>query len=261
MSQFLSSLPIWLSLLVVVVVPTAAATCGPILIRRRIKLEHLAANNEVAGFKFAVIGVVYAVLLGFAVIVVWEKFRDAQSAVVQEASGVIALSRLSDGLEKNVAADVHQHLARYVEAAIAADWPAMAQGASSPEVGQLLSELYRSVLAVMPNNAREAAIMAAMLNELDVITDGRRARLELAAGIVPGVLWAVLVAGAVITLTFTFFFGARSVGAQAMMSGMLAAITFMALYVVVEVEHPFTGPVSVDAQPLQTALASFLAPR
>ncbi len=85
--------------------------------------------------------------------------------------------------------------------------------------------------------------------------------LELASGIVPTVLWAVLVAGAGITLTFTFFFGARGVWAQALMSGMLAAITFMALYVVVEVEHPFTGPVSVDSQPLHMALEGILPPR
>jgi hypothetical protein len=50
-----------------------AAMCGPIL-RRRVGLERLATNNEIAGFKFATVGVIYAVLLAFAVIVVCEKF-------------------------------------------------------------------------------------------------------------------------------------------------------------------------------------------
>ena len=49
--------------------------CGPVLMRRQIGLERLASNNEIAGFKFATVGVTYAVLLAFAVIVVWEKFQ------------------------------------------------------------------------------------------------------------------------------------------------------------------------------------------
>ena len=48
-------------------------------------------NNEIAGFKFATVGVIYAVLLAFSVIVVWEKFNDAQTTVAGEASATAAL--------------------------------------------------------------------------------------------------------------------------------------------------------------------------
>ena len=43
------------------------------MVRERVALHKLRANNEVAGFKFATVGVLYAVLLAFAVLVVWEK--------------------------------------------------------------------------------------------------------------------------------------------------------------------------------------------
>ena len=49
-------------------------------------LEKLTANNEVAGFKFALIGVLYAVLLGFTVIIVWEQFEDVEKDVVTKAA-------------------------------------------------------------------------------------------------------------------------------------------------------------------------------
>jgi hypothetical protein len=67
---------------------------GPVIVRRRVNLDKLTTNNEVAGFKFAVIGVLYAVLLAFAVIVVWEKFNDAEKFVAQEVGGAAALYRL-----------------------------------------------------------------------------------------------------------------------------------------------------------------------
>ena len=54
-------------------------------------VDKLAKNNEIAGFKFATVGVIYAVLLAFSVIVVWEKFSDAENAVAEEAGATAAL--------------------------------------------------------------------------------------------------------------------------------------------------------------------------
>ena len=71
MVSFLQSQPLWLSGLLLVGLPTGLAMLGPILIRRWVTLDRLSANNEVAGFKFAVVGVLYAVLIAFAIIVVW----------------------------------------------------------------------------------------------------------------------------------------------------------------------------------------------
>ena len=54
---------------------------GPVMVRRHVTLERLSTNNEVAGFKFATVGVLDAVLLAFVVIIVWEKFSEAEVAV------------------------------------------------------------------------------------------------------------------------------------------------------------------------------------
>jgi hypothetical protein len=52
-SLFLAELPLWVAAILLVVLPTIAAMCGPVLMRRRIGLERLASNNDIAGFKFA----------------------------------------------------------------------------------------------------------------------------------------------------------------------------------------------------------------
>jgi hypothetical protein len=254
MSIFLSSLPLWLSFLLVVVIPTIVFTSGLVVVRRLFSLERLTTNNEVAGFKFAVVGVTYAVLLGFAVIVVWEKFRDAEASVAQEASAVIALERLSIGLEPEVGAMVRQRLYTYVQATIVNDWPAMAKAETSNVAARALDNLYAAVLTDTPDTPRGSAILNEMLNRLDVLTAARRDRLLLSTGVVPGVLWSVLFGGAAVTLTFTFFFGLKSLGTQIIMTAMLATLIFMALYVAVEIDHPFTGPVSVGPDAMRYAL-------
>ena len=54
--HFLTSRPVWVLLLLMLLFTVLAMT-GPILVRQRIPLARLRTNNEVAGFKFAVIGV------------------------------------------------------------------------------------------------------------------------------------------------------------------------------------------------------------
>ena len=68
---------------------------GIFVVRHFVPLSQLRTNNEVAGFKFATVGVLYAVLLAFAVIVVWEKFNEAESNVALEAGAAVTLYRLA----------------------------------------------------------------------------------------------------------------------------------------------------------------------
>jgi hypothetical protein len=97
---------------------------GPTIVRRFVALERLTTNNEIAGFKYATLGVLYAVLLGFAIIVVWQKFSDAESDVVQEAGAATTIYRLSDGMGEKPGADISSAMNTYLKAAIADDWPA-----------------------------------------------------------------------------------------------------------------------------------------
>jgi hypothetical protein len=244
-------MPLWESAALIVLIPTLIAMGGPFLIRRLVGYEFIAPNNEVAGFKFATLGVIYAVLLGFTVVVVWERFSDAERASVQEAAAILTMHRLSAGLPADSQAKLHAELSSYVEAAIADDWPEMARGAGSRKVTQKLDDMYAAVLAIPAATPRDTILLEELFNQLNSVTEARRERLILADGIVPNVIWLVLFAGAVVTLTFTFFFGSRNLVAQVLMTGMLAALIFMALFVAVEIDHPFSGAVSVPPQALR----------
>ena len=69
------------------------SVAGRSMVRRLINVEVLERHNEVAGFIYAVIGVVYAVLLGFAAVTVWEGYDKAQAAVEHEADDLANLFR------------------------------------------------------------------------------------------------------------------------------------------------------------------------
>jgi hypothetical protein len=52
--------PLWLLGFLLVGLTTILACLGPLFVRRFVTLEKLRANNEVAGFKFATVGTLYA---------------------------------------------------------------------------------------------------------------------------------------------------------------------------------------------------------
>lgn len=249
--------PLWLASFLIVIFPTALVMLVAYGVRRRVSLAYLAQNNEVAGFKIAVLGVIYAVLLGFAVIVVWEKFHDSQAAVVQEAGASVAIGRLAIGLPPPDRAAVRRATAAYLRTAIEQDWPAMSRGELNTGGVRALDDLYGVVLAAPAPDSAGATLRGALLAQLDELTQARRVRTVLAEGLVPGMIWAVLVVGAAATILFTFFFGATNQGAQVVMTGLLTACICMALMAVVMINYPFSGPVSVGTRPLQQALEYF----
>jgi hypothetical protein len=98
---FLTTQPIWVSGAIIVGLGTLLSVLGTVLVRRYTDVKRLTPDTEIAGFKFGTIGVLYAVLLAFAIIVVWEKFSDAELDVVQEAGAAENIYRLSQGLSDN----------------------------------------------------------------------------------------------------------------------------------------------------------------
>jgi Protein of unknown function (DUF4239) len=255
--MFLTSQPLWLSAVLVVVLPTLVAMLGPVVVRRCVNLEKLTTNNEVAGFKFATVGVLYAVLLAFAVIVVWEKFNDAETHVVQEAGAAAAIYRLTAGIGAEPGAAICEGITHYLKVAVAGDWPAMEQGRASPEATHALNDLYAGLLLYNPQDRRGAVILSEILHQLDVVTDARRARLGMAAGIVPGIIWIGLFGGAFVTVGFTFFFGTANLRAQALMTGALSLLIFAGLLIIIVIDHPFAGTVKVGSEALSTVLEDF----
>jgi hypothetical protein len=256
MALFLSGLPLWALALVLVLLPTVLSICGLLLARHWFGFERLNNNNEIAGFEFATVSVIYAVLLAFAVIVVWEKFSDAETAVVQEAGAAATLYRLVDGPDPESVA-TRAATGNYLRLAIDRDWPMMAIGKRSPEVTKALNDLYGIAVRMTEKQTKDRAIYYEIFKQLDAITQAQRTRLHLATGVVPSVIWLVLYSGAVLTVVFTFFFGAEDLLAQVMMTTIVSLTVFLGLVVIVSIDHPFTGPVRVGYEPLHAVIDDF----
>jgi hypothetical protein len=255
--SLLTTSPVWIAGAMLLGLGPLLAVIGVIVVRRSVPLSSLRTNNEVAGFKFATVGVLYAVLLAFAVLVVWEKLNEADATVAREASAAATLFRLSLGMEGEAADEIRAAAVRYLETTIAEDWPAMARGGESRAAVDRLNDLYVALLAHEPRDPRDVAVFQQALGEADQLSEARRSRIVVASGVVPDLIWLVLFLGAGVTIGFTFFFGTENLRAQATMTGALALLISSGLLTIVGFDRPFAGTVRVEPGPLALVLEDF----
>ena len=104
----------WFWILLLVGTTVFVSVAGTLMVRRLINVEVLERHNEVAGFIYAVIGVVYAVLLGFAAVTVWEGYDKAQAAVEREADDLADLFRDAQTFPRDTRTQIENQIRNYV---------------------------------------------------------------------------------------------------------------------------------------------------
>ena len=218
------------------------AVAGTLLARRWVGVEVLKLNNEVAGFIYAVIGVVYAVLLGFTAIIVWGQYDKAQAVVEQEANELADLYRNAQTFPDGVRRELETRLRTYARLVVEKEWPAMVERKSSPETWEAFNQLWRTYHLFQPENEHEKIWYAQSLAKLNQLGDRRRLRLlsSRSEG-VPGVMWLVLLGAGAVTVGFSFLFGTRNTTAQVLMTAGLAMVIALVLLSIMAMQHPFAG--------------------
>jgi hypothetical protein len=208
----------------------------------QMRLEH----NDLAGFILAVIGVIYAVLLAFVAISVWERFESAESSTYEEAASIATVYR--DAGDFTRGHELRKMVAEEVQLVMNDEWPAMAQGQRSRKVGQLLERIDAMVRSLPVKTIAQQDVHSQMLSALDYSLMDRERRVSFGATGINGVMWVVLVLGAVTTVSFTFLFGFKHRAMRYIMIGSLGFVIGLVLYLAVALDYPYKGGISVQPE-------------
>lgn len=218
---------------------------------RRVRIVH----NDLAGFILAVIGVIYAVLLAFVTIGVWERYQLAESRTYDEAGMLAVAYRDADAFPQGH--QLRAAIRAYVEAVITDEWPKMRRGGSSDEAERWSERADRIVRSLSVKTSDQQDVHNQVLAALNSAQTDRDARLSEDASGINGVMWFVLMAGAVVTVGFTFLFGFRNSAMQHLMTGSLAALIGLVLFLAVALNYPYQGSISVAPEAFHNALRTF----
>jgi len=237
----------WL-LVVIVGLTVMLSIGGMLLVRRWIPLAVLQSHNEVAGFIYAVVGVVYAVLLAFTAIVVWEQHTHAESVAAQEASELADLYRDAEAFPQETCELLRSQIRAYSQIVVEREWSAMARGEVSLEAWAAFNRLWHTYQAIRPVDSHESTWLGQSVERLNRLGDDRRNRLLRIGPAIPGMMWVVLLVTGAITIGFTFLFGTKSVGSQAVMVAALSATIASVLFLIWILDRPFSGVAGIEPE-------------
>jgi hypothetical protein len=244
----------WLQGLLIVGVSVLLAHVGLRLVRRKVPLPVHETQHEVGGFFIGVVGAIYAVLLAFVVVAVWDDFSEAKQVVQSEANQLNDLSRMAQGFNPATRQLVLEGLRNYARAVVDEEWETMSRGQGSPRAQDAMDNLWRIYTGFEPQAGRESLLFAESLDRMNELSNSRRQRLFISADDIPGLIRILLWGGGLIVLAFTYFFGVKSIRSQALMTAALAGEIAFILFLIVALDNPFHGSVRVSPEPIQQIL-------
>jgi hypothetical protein len=251
--HWLPSVPALLTLLLFVLIPAALAAGAHALFRRIVPHERLIAHHDVAGFLVAIVGVLYAVVLGFVVVTCWSAFDGAQQNSDLEAGNVGDAFGFAQLLPEPRRSDIRKLLAAYAIEVRDREWETMLRGQQDPRARALLigaAEALGETGAKPSTNIDEAlnreTTRQAVAASIRDVADNRRVRLiQAGKGLAP-TLGVALVIGGLMVMTFVFLFGVEDLALQLVMTAIVAGCIGLLFGVAVEFSKPYSGALRVS---------------
>lgn len=250
----LVNIPIGVIVAVMLCLAVGVSLGAVLLVRRHVGVAKLKRHHDIANPIFTTAGVIYAVMLGFVLVVVWQNFDKAQDNVVNEANAYADIYRDLAGIPEPFRSDGREFMTTYVTAVIQDEWPLLAKGERSLKVQELGEQGFTRMASFEPVTESQKVFYSEILQRMNAAGQMRRQRIVDASSGIHPVLWAVLLLGGIITVVFTLFFGSESLFAQLTMTTLLLVLIALILFTILIMDFPFSGDLSIGPQPLQQVL-------
>lgn len=234
--------------------------------------------GRLAEFIVTNIAVIYAVLLAFIAVATWESYGKASDLTLDEATLAANLYRDADSAPGTTRSAVQGGVVNYLDFVAGnmgrgegGEWRAMRggvpleldDGRCDPRTlpiacgWDILAGIRKAVAAMAPDREKpgQVVLMQQMLRDLDALYIARSSRIDAARNHIPSLVWAVIIILGVTTIGYAMFVEAQGLlSHMVMLAGLTAAITLV-IGLIVELDFPFRGVISVDPQAYTRALA------
>ena len=230
-------------------VVVAAAVLGSLLfmlgLNRFWPWEKRRVYNDLIGWHLSVLGTIYAVVVGFMLYTVWNSFGEADLNVDLEASAVLDIYRLADGMPEPQRTQLQTWARSYVNAVIIQELPQMVRGIVPEQSSAINQEMWKTVISVRAASPTEVNTQQAAFSQLSLLMQHGLTRTHQSTARLPGVLWCVLLVGGVLTIISACSLGHQSVKLQAAQVFSISLLVSLSLVAIADIHRPFHGLIHV----------------
>jgi Protein of unknown function (DUF4239) len=243
-----------LAYIALVLLVVAVAAVLTFLVRRR-------TGDVTPGQGYAVYGFVttlYALVLGFVLVVALQTYQSAGQQADQEADAVVSLSRLATAFPASQRDDLEHALVCYARGTISYEWPAMRDGHASDIAGAASDRLALAYARLAGTPSGGNAALGSSLDQLQALEEARSSRLRIGSSGLPSLFWVFLIAGGALVVALSAIFTARDTTlVEIGLMGTMLLMVVVAVYLVGAFSSPFSGTSpSVDPGAMRDALTS-----
>jgi hypothetical protein len=262
MGNWLLNLPLfWMA--VVVLAATYLVTAGLYWVVIKLAVgDRARAFKAVSPGMLPPLGILFALLVGFIAVEVWNNFDKAKIAVATEASALRAVVLLSGNFPEEQKKRIYALIDRHIEESINKEWPAMAHRRATLSTlrANAMIEALQDVLALKPADETQRIAQPEIMKALETAMDARRQRIVVSQSSVGTVKWAGIVLQALCTLIAIAMVHSDNRLACAIAMTLFATGVALSLLLIAAYSRPFTGEISVKPDLLRQVVTSGASP-
>ena len=255
----MQNVPAWWLVAVAVIGVPALAVLAQHLLRQRAPSLVGGEQNEAAGFLGAVVAVVYAIIVGFMVITLWDQYVSADDTVHTETVNLRDVAEFSGAFGPASQNRIRDLVAQYSDSVATVEWKEMARGEDSPVTQNDLDQLVTAVQRLRVRNLSDEGFLGTMLTQIDEVGEARQQRLDLSDQNIPALLWLVVILASGVTLAFCLLLGIQNAGLHYTMVASVAILIGASLVLILLMEYPYSGTIAVSPAPFVQVAADMHA--
>ena len=248
----------WELLVLIVGVSVLSGGVGVWLAHRWLRGRVGGGHNDVLVPLYATAAVIYAVLLAFIVIAVWEQYSAAKNDTAREASTLTTMYRETQAMPPQERTALRRLIREYTEAVIGPEWKAQPAGGTSAVARRAIIEMY-GILGRERQSVAGNPISPQFLSELATMTSDRTTRLLASQDELPWILWLGLITGGIVVVVTGSCLFMEDVRLHAALSALVAALIGVLLFSTVVLDRPFRGKFGIKPDQFEHAVAVYNA--
>lgn len=254
--DFFWNLSLWIVGPAIILALILFSMVGLALARRWIlpRLRFGEGAGEFANVMIHSVVVLYSLVVALIAISAWEVYSEVSQTVSHEASALAALYRDVSGYPEPTRSKLQGGVRAYVGYVIREAWPLQRHGEVPAGGVEIVNQLQKTLFTFDPGSEREKLIHEETLRAYNRMIEVRRLRLDAVETGLPGVMWLVIVAGALLTLSSAFFFHVEDARLQGLFVGFLATLIGLLILLIVSLDRPFRGDLGISSKPYELIL-------
>ena len=235
---------------------------GLSIVRRYIlpRLRSQDSYSDFTGAMLQAVMVFYGLAVALIAVSVWQSYSDAAKTSSQEATAAAALYRDLSGYAEPARSQLQKQLRDYVNQIIQQAWPMQQRGQIPTGGVEIMNRFQAMLMNVEPTTEGQKILHAETLSTYNQLIQARRLRLDAVQARLPGVLWFIIIVGALINLSLSFFFRIEDAWFQRIQVIFLAAFIGFVIFMIFTFDRPFRGELGLRPDSYQLVYDHLMKP-